>query len=193
MPYGAGAASRTRESGSSASVEKVSVEKVTPVFAACLIVHKWAARIMVSHCTTIFALPSCHRDERRARKAVREEVEWGGWPEGGDGLALDVLDELEGCRGEAAVGVDDEGREGAAQGDTVGTVLGLLVPFTSGYGFAWGKGAVGGGVGVDTGEVEQDGAPGHEDLTVGKEVGKVLLNNVGKTVVAPGILAEEVA
>ena len=56
------------------------MEKVTPVFAACLIVRRWAARIMVSHCTTIFALPSCHRDERRARKAVRERWNGAGGP-----------------------------------------------------------------------------------------------------------------
>ena len=48
---------------------------------------------------------------------------------GSYGLILDVLDESEGCRGEAAVAVNNEGREGTAQGDAVGAVLRLLVAF----------------------------------------------------------------
>jgi hypothetical protein len=81
-------------------------------------------------------------------------MKWGRGSERCDGLILDVLDELEGCWGEATVAVNDEGREGAAQGEAVGAVLGLFVAFASRHGLAWGEVAVGGGVGIYSREVK---------------------------------------
>ena len=121
------------------------------------------------------------------------EVVGSGRAEGGEGFFLDVLEKLEGCRAEAAVAIDDEGGEGAAQINAMGAVLRLLVTLTLRHGPAGREVDVGGGVGVDTGEVEEDAPSGHEDLSVRKEVGQVLLDDVGEEVVASGELAEKVA
>ena len=86
-----------------------------------------STRIMVSHCTTIFALSRCHRDERRVRKAVR--VRWNGSEGPKEVMHMDSSCEPEGSWGKATVSVDDEGGKGASQGDAVGAVLGLLVAF----------------------------------------------------------------
>ena len=113
--------------------------------------------------------------------------------ERGDGFSLDFLDQAE-CRwSEAAVAVNDEGDERAAQGDAMGAVLTLFVALSLGHGFAGGKVDVVSGMRVDAGEVKQDGASGHKDFTVWKEVGEVLLDDVSQAVVAPGELAKDVA
>jgi hypothetical protein len=116
---------------------------------------------------------------------------WGA--ERGDGLGLYFFDQAKCCWGEAAVAVDDERGEAAAQGDTVSTVLALLVALPLGHGFARGQIDVVSGVGVDAGEIEEDGASGHEDFAVWKEVGEILLDDVSQAVVASGVLAQQIA
>jgi hypothetical protein len=75
----------------------------------------------------------------------------------------------------------------------VGAVFGFLESLACRQGFAGGESPVGGGVGVDSGEVEEGGSSSHQNLAVREEVGEVLLDDMSKAVIATSELAEEVA
>ena len=102
----------------------------------------------------------------------------------GNRLVPDVLNQLEGSRGKAAIRVQHKGNKRAALLLRVDTILAYLVPLSLSHGFPRGNVHIGGGVRVDARDVKIHCAAEHVNLAVGQKVGQVLLHDVGGAVVA---------
>ena len=111
----------------------------------------------------------------------------------GKRLVPDVLDQLEGSRGKAAICVQHKGNKRAALLLRVDTILAYLVPLSLSRGFSRGHVHIGGGVRVHTRDVKVHRAVEHVNLAVGEKVGQVFLHHVSSAVVAAGEAAKQLA
>ena len=120
---------------------------------------------------------------------ARKAKGMGGATKRGKRLIPDVLDQLEGSRGKAAIHVQHERNKRAALLLRVDTILTNLVPLSLSHGFPRGHVHIGGGVRVHTRDIEVH----RVYLAVGEKVGQILLHHVSIAVVAAGEAAKELA
>ena len=101
----------------------------------------------------------------------------------GKRLVPDVLDQLEGSRGKAAIHVQHKRNKRAALLLRVDLILTNLVPLSLCHGFSRGHVHMGGGVRVHTRDIKVHCAAEHVNLAVGEKVRQVLLHHMGSAVV----------
>ena len=111
----------------------------------------------------------------------------------GKRLVPDVLNQLEGSRGKAAIRVQHKGNKRAALLLRVDIILAYLVPLSLSHGFPRGHVHIGGGVRVHTRDIEVHRAVEHVYLAVGEKVGQILLHHVSSAVVAACEAAKQLA